>query len=162
MNNRCLGFSSDSAHPNAAAGNKRPYHTIIPGMITDKDAAFRAAFGVMGSYMQPQGHMQIVSAIVDHGVDAQEAVDAIRFRVTGQFSAVEGAPDDEVLFPENVSSDVLKALQNRGHVTHIVKNVHQFGCAQVIIRDPATGVVEAGSDSRADGIAVALPKFNRL
>lgn len=127
--------------------------------MTGQDGALRAAFGVMGSYMQPQGHLQIVSAIVDHRADAQDAVDALRFRVTGPFSACEGAGDDEVLFPEDVDRNLLLKLRSRGHVVQVIHSAEPFERAQVILRDQDSGVVEAGSDSRADGIAVALPRL---
>ena len=160
LNNRATGFTNIPRHPNSPAPGKKPYHTIIAGMLTDvDDGSLIAALGVMGSYMQPQGHMQLVTALVDHGLDAQEAVDALRFRATGPFSACEGQGEDEVLFPENVDSNVLDALTRRGHVVRTVKDVGPFGRAQIITRDRASGVACAGSDSRSDGNAVALPKI---
>lgn len=161
MNNRALGFVTEKGHPNEVAPGKRPYHTIIPGLLTDGDGDLRAAFGCMGSYMQPVGHALLVSGIVDYGLDAQQAVDAMRFRVTGPFSASEGHGDDEVLFPEYADSELLEALRERGHVVRTVPNNRPFGRAQVILRDKHSGVVCAGSDTRADGIAIALPKIEK-
>ncbi len=161
LNNRGLGFVMTEGHPNFVGGGKRPYNTIIPGLITDGAGDLRAAFGVMGSYIQPQGHMQIVSGIVDHGLSAQEAVDALRFRITGPFSACEGRPDDEVLFPIYADKVVLNALARRGHQVRIEEQGWLFGRAQVILRNKGSGVVSAGSDSRADGIAIALPRMGQ-
>lgn len=158
LHNRGLGFVTEPGHPNEVAPGKRPYHTIIPGLLTDGDGDLRGAFGCMGSYMQPQGHMQIVSGIVDHGLDAQQAVGALRFRVTGPFSASEGQGEDEVLFPEYADPQMLNSLRARGHVVRTCPENGMFGRAQVILRDKRSGVVSAGSDARADGNAIALPK----
>ena len=79
LQNRGYGFVLDPASPNVVAPGKRPFHTIIPGFLS-KDGAPVMSFGVMGGPMQPQGHLQVVSRIVDYGQNPQSACDGPRFR----------------------------------------------------------------------------------
>ena len=80
LQNRAAGFVEDDGHPNRLAPGKRPFHTIIPGMLLE-GGSLLGPFGVMGGAMQPQGHMQLVLRLVDHGDDPQAALDAPRWRV---------------------------------------------------------------------------------
>jgi len=153
LQNRGHNFSLDAQHPNALAPGKRPYHTIIPAMVTyEGDNALYASFGVMGGYMQPQGHTQVLSALVDDGFDPQAALDLPRFCIE---------PDDRdgrVLLEEGISPKALAELAAMGHPVDLVTGMGRsaFGRGQVIRRDPQTGVLCAGSDPRADGCAMSL------
>jgi gamma-glutamyltranspeptidase/glutathione hydrolase len=159
LQNRGYGFSLDPAHPNALAPGKRPYHTIIPALATrDADNSLVASFGVMGGYMQPQGHVQVVVGLVDDGLDPQAALDRPRFCLS------EARPYSRVELEEGIPVSVMAQLAQMGHPvvpvtplkgvlgTGLARAV--FGRGQIILRVPESGVLIGGSDPRADGQAV--------
>jgi gamma-glutamyltranspeptidase/glutathione hydrolase len=156
LQNRGHNFSLDPAHPNALAPRKRPYHTIIPALATRPASTFGApetlfaCFGVMGGFMQPQGHLQVMVALADDGLDPQAALDRPRFCLT------EGRADSEVALEEGIPVAEMAALAALGHPVSPVSGYGRsvFGRGQVILRDPASGVLCAGSDPRADGCAM--------
>lgn len=144
LQNRGANFTAAEGHPNAVSPNKRPYHTIIPGFVT-KDGAPVMSFGVMGGTMQPQGHLQVMVRIADHGQNPQAACDGPRFRwVEGmQVSCETGFPDA-----------TLDELRRRGHDLVAVDDYNQFGSCQAIWR--LDGGYVAASDPRRDGQAAAF------
>lgn len=153
LQNRGHNFSLDLLHPNALAPGKRPYHTIIPAMatrMTEAGEELYASFGVMGGFMQPQGHMQVVLALADDGLDPQSALNRPRFCIEN------GTAGGGVGLEEGNSLRVLAKLQSMGHPVHLVRGYERalFGRGQIIQRDPASGVLCAGSDPRADGCAM--------
>jgi len=146
LHNRAKDFSLDPTHPNALEPGKRPFHTIIPGFLT-RDGKAVGPFGVMGGYMQPQGHVQLLSNMIDLGMNPQAALDAPRWCwEAGRRIATE--PE----FP----ADLLQALMRRGHEVSPRPDETGFGRGQVILRDPATGVLAGGSDRRTDGEVAIL------
>lgn len=151
LQNRGALFSLDADHPNRLEPGKRPYHTIIPGMAT-RDGELYASFGVMGGFMQPQGHLQVVSALVDDEVDPQSALDRPRFCVMGGDAAGQIALEDGLDFA------TLADLADRGHNVVPVTGSDRalFGGGQIIVRDASSGVLWGGSDPRKDGAAVAF------
>jgi len=157
LQNRAALFSLDPEHPNALAGGKRPYHTIIPGMIT-KDETLFASFGIMGGFMQPQAHLQVLSNMIDYGQNPQQALDMPRFNLNVGGGGGLGAddPGGEVFVEKGFSFDEMAALRKRGHrISPLTgKSRVVFGGGQVIQRDPDTGVLIAGSDPRKDGCAL--------
>ncbi|MCX6030406.1 MAG: gamma-glutamyltransferase family protein [Chloroflexi bacterium] len=153
LQNRGHNFSLDPAHPNALAPRKRPYHTIIPAMATrEADGSFYASFGVMGGFMQPQGHMQVVIALADDGLDPQAALDRPRFCIE------DGTAGGQVALEEGIPPATIAALAAMGHSVNTVSGHGRalFGRGQIILRDPETGVLCGGSDPRADGCAMPL------
>ena len=157
LQNRGALFSLDPAHPNALEGGKRPYHTIIPGMITRKGELY-ASFGVMGGFVQPQAHLQVLSNLVDLGLNPQQALDMPRFRLNADIGKGVGAedPGGEVFLEEGFSSDTLAALRSKGHHIKLLTGQKRMllGGGQVIWRDSTSGVLIAGSDPRKDGCAM--------
>jgi gamma-glutamyltranspeptidase/glutathione hydrolase len=170
LQTRGYNFVLNPEHPNCLAPRKRPYHTIIPAMVTRIDPhapevhrddsersgseveAFYASYGVMGGFMQPQGHIQVLTALVDDGLDPQSALDLPRFCID-----VEEA-GGEVAMEEGMPKETMDALQKMGHPLYEVTGYERalFGRGQVILRDMETGSLCGGSDPRADGCAMTL------
>jgi gamma-glutamyltranspeptidase / glutathione hydrolase len=146
LQNRGAGFVLNPGHRNCLAPGKRPYHTIIPCMAT-RNGRLLASFGVMGGFMQPQGHVQMLVNMLDYGMNPQEALDAPRFELTDPYHN-----QDQVSFEHN--SSVIAELAAIGHSIVPVNGAGGFGGGQIIIVDEA-GVRHAGSDPRKDGCAVA-------
>ncbi|HJQ61014.1 MAG TPA: gamma-glutamyltransferase family protein [Vineibacter sp.] len=147
LQNRASGFSLRPGHPNEVAPGKRPFHTIIPAFIT-KDGKPLATFGLMGGGMQPQGHMQVFSRIVDFGQNPQAAIDAPRWRVH---------ENGELWLEPHMPSNTAEALAALGH--KVVKTPwpsFDFGSSQIIWRYPDGGPYLGASESRRDGAAVGF------
>ena len=139
MQNRGAGFVLDPDHPNCVGPGKRPFHTIIPGFVTQGGAP-RMSFGVMGGHMQHQGHVQMVTRMFDHGQNPQAASDAPRWHLY---------PDFKLGLETGYPEDVLRALAAKGHDVRMEAEEHVFGGAQLILRleDGYVG----GSDHRKEG-----------
>jgi gamma-glutamyltranspeptidase/glutathione hydrolase len=141
MQNRGAGFSLQDGHPNEVAGGKRPYHTIIPGFVT-QDKKPKMAFGVMGGHMQHQGHVQMVTRIFDHNENPQAASDAPRWHV---------GPNFELLLEDGTSKATFSGLADRGHHPTISGDSNIFGGAQLIYA--LDNGYCAASDHRKEGMA---------
>jgi gamma-glutamyltranspeptidase / glutathione hydrolase len=153
LQNRGLGFSLQPGHPNALEPGKRPYHTIIPALATRAaDGSLYASFGVMGGFMQPQGHLQVVVGMADDELDPQAALDRPRFAVH------EALESGEVALEEGIPVKVMAGLADLGHSVRPVSGMGRalFGRGQIITRSDETGVLWGGSDPRADGCAMSL------
>lgn len=143
LQNRGWSFSLDPEHANHLAPGKRTYHTIIPGFITQGTEAV-GPFGVMGGFMQPQGHVQVISAMLDEHLNPQAALDLPRWKWThGRTVEVESD------FPDHLA----QALMRRGHKIIKCADALSFGRGQIILRDTASGVLSAGTEPRTDGAA---------
>lgn len=142
LQNRGSGFRLVEGHPNAIAPRKRPFHTIIPGMLA-KDGRPTIAFGVMGGQYQSTGHLQFLTGVLDRGLDIQQASDAPRS------FAFDGVLSLEPTIPAAVADD----LAARGHVVKLAPE--PLGGCQAVQVDWARGVMFGASDHRKDGIALA-------
>jgi gamma-glutamyltranspeptidase/glutathione hydrolase len=152
LQNRGHNFSLDPDHPNALAPGKRPYHTIIPALATrESDGSLFASFGVMGGFMQPQGHVQVLLALMD-GSDPQSALDMPRFCIDVEEQG------GQVAIEKGIDFETMAKLSEMGHPIYPVTGYARalFGRGQIILRDSSTGVLTAGSDPRADGCAMTL------
>lgn len=145
LQNRGNNFSLDPNHANRLDGGKRTYHTIIPGFLTKGDVPI-GPFGVMGGFMQPQGHVQVIMNTIDFGMHPQAALDAPRWQWLK-----EKRVEVENRFPHHIA----QGLAERGHKISIQLEPNNFGRGQIIWRDPETGVLIGGSESRTDGTVAA-------
>ncbi|MDE2821294.1 MAG: gamma-glutamyltransferase [Chloroflexota bacterium] len=151
LQNRGAGFSLAPGHRNALAPGKRPYHTIIPGLAL-KDGELWASFGVMGGFMQPQGHFQVISALVDDDLNPQEALNRPRWYID------RGDPGGALLIEEGTPFKTMADLAERGHRIQPEAGIGRgnFGRGQIIRYDAETGVMHGGSEPRADGQIAAF------
>lgn len=173
LQNRGANFTLEKGKPNSLAPRKRPYHTIIPSMMLDKPSEstgrklpLYCTLTNMGGFMQPQGHVQLYSAMIDFNKTPQEAINAPRFCILC------GEANGEVIFEEGISPEIILELKQMGHRVREEPigrgEMGVFGKAQIITvseRDyesNATGkagsnprrVLCGGSDCRGDGCAL--------
>lgn len=160
LQNRGANFSLEAGHPNALAGGKRPYHTIIPAMITNFDGSLHSVYGVMGGFMQPQGHVQVLLNMLAFNLNPQAALDAPRVCLSA------GLPDNDekfgrtVYLEDGISEETAKGLRKLGHRVEMLRGYSRaiFGRGQLIRchRDDGKLVYSAGSDLRGDGMALPV------
>ncbi|KDN48075.1 hypothetical protein RSAG8_03091, partial [Rhizoctonia solani AG-8 WAC10335] len=163
LQNRGSGFVLEEGHPNQLEGGKRPYHTIIPALATRGDELF-LVYGVMGGFMQPQGHIQVLLNIL-RGFTPQAALDAPRFCISA------GSPDasvdnaskagdinSEVYFEDGIPVETVQKLREMGHDAIQLTGFSRamLGRGQVIQKLSTKELIwAAGSDQRGDGHAIA-------
>ncbi|MGG4491182.1 gamma-glutamyltransferase [Metabacillus idriensis] len=141
LQNRGYDFVLDSSHYNCLEGGKKTFHTIIPGFLT-KDNNPVGPFGVMGGYMQPQGHVQVIMNTIDFHLHPQAALDAPRWQwITEKTVQVEKA------FPSHIAEELVR----KGHNISVAVDSDAFGRGQIIWRNLETGVLMGGTESRTDG-----------
>ena len=144
FNSRAACFTLEEGHPNCLEGGKRPYNTIIPAFLTKNGKAL-GPFGVMGKFMQPQGHLQVVSNLVDFGMNPQEALDAPRWQWVGgvDVKVEPGFPDAPAL-----------RLAAMGHRLTREIVLDDFGRGQIIFRTE-DGTLVGATEARTDGCVAA-------
>jgi gamma-glutamyltranspeptidase / glutathione hydrolase len=141
LTNRGACFVVDPGHPNTFGPSKRPMHTIIPALAL-RNGRCDMSFGVMGADYQPMGHVQVVTNMVDYGLDVQAAIDAPRAFFEGDATVVE----------RGIPGSTIEALKARGH--DAVLRHAPLGGGQAIRIDWQRGVLIGGSDPRKDGCAL--------
>jgi gamma-glutamyltranspeptidase/glutathione hydrolase len=159
LQNRGANFSLVKGHPNVVAPNKRSYHTIIPAMATNpSDGSLHTVYGVMGGFMQPQGHVQVLLNMLVFRYSPQAALDAPRFCIGAGTPEQGKVLDRTVYLEEGISDKVIQELRKLGHEVELLKGWKRgiFGRGQVIRCHTEDGqiVYSAGSDPRGDGAAV--------
>lgn len=140
LQNRGHDFSLSPGDANSLQPGKRSYHTIIPGFLLRDDGSPVGPFGVMGGYMQPQGHVQVVMNYVDFHLDPQQALDAPRWQ---------WMRDNTVTVETRFDSELARQLQQRGHQIRVDLSTPSFGRGQMIVR-LENGVLVGGTESRTD------------
>lgn len=152
LQNRGALFALDDTHPNRFEPHKRPFHTIIPAMVT-KDGAPYFSFGVMGGDFQPQGHVQVLVNLIDFGMNVQAAGDAARIAHGGSATPT-GEPaqgSGTVTVESGISDAAIAALRAKGH--KVVRSRGGYGGYQGILIDSQNGVLHGGTEPRKDGVA---------
>lgn len=144
LQNRGANFTLDETMENCLAPGKKSLHTIIPGFLL-KDGKAVGPFGVMGAFMQPQGHVQVMMNTLDFGMNPQDALNAPRWQwIDGKKIQVEKA------FP----ASLIEELKKRGHTVEVVESSLSFGRGQIIWRNE-DGVLCGATEPRADGAVAA-------
>ena len=144
LNDRGAGFSLNPDLDDYLAPRKKPYHTIIPGFLTHEGEAV-GPFGVMGAYMQPQGHVQVIMNTVDWLLNPQSALDAPRWQwIAGK----------EIWLESSVAPEIVEDLRRRGHEVRVLEDDTTFGRGEIIWRD-SNGVLAGATEPRADGVVAA-------
>lgn len=152
LQNRGALFALDDRHPNRLEPHKRPFHTIIPAMVT-KDGRPVFCFGVMGGDMQPQGHVQIVVNMVDFGMNVQAAGDAARVQHSGSATPTghPGNGSGSVTVESGISDQAVESLRAKGH--KVTRSGGGYGGYQGIYIDWEHGTLHGATESRKDGVA---------
>ena len=147
-------FSLDPKSPNALAGRKRPFHTIIPGFMQRGDE--HIGFGIMGGYNQPLAHAQFVSNVADYHMNIQAAMEEPRFTVNSKLGCT-------IVIESRVGSDSIERLTKMGHDLEVRKEyTTAMGRGQAVEHNSRTGVNFGASDPRADGAAIPeSPQWQR-
>ncbi len=154
LQNRGALFALDPHHANRLEPHKRPFHTIMPALVT-KDGKPWFVFGVMGGDMQPQGQVEVLCNLIDFGMNVQAAGEAPRLQHLGSARPTggRGSPDGgSVAAERSIPAAVIAELEQRGH--HVLRTPTNSGGYQGILIDPRTNVLHGGSEARKDGCAV--------
>ena len=146
LQNRGNNFSLDPNHDNVLAGGKKPYHTIIPAFLT-KDGQPVGPFGVMGGFMQPQGHMQMAVNTIDFGMNPQDSLDAPRFQWMGSGRKLD--------LEDRVPDAIKQELADRGHEVRVISDYGSMGKGEIIWKMD-DGVLCGGCEPRADGTVASF------
>jgi len=143
LQNRGASFSLSADHPNRLDPGKRPFHTLVPALARLGEDDW-LAFGVMGGYMQPQGHVQVLANLLDYDMGLQAALDAPRWRYRA---------DGSLAVEERMPAGVASKLARRGHDVCVLPGL-QFGGAEAVRWDD--GTLSGATEPRKDGQVAGL------
>jgi len=151
LQNRGRHFVLDPSHPNALAPGKRPFHTLIASIVTEGGTP-TIGFATMGGNGQAMFHAQVLTNLIDYGMDIQEAIERPRFLI-GAF--LPGDLADVIYLEGRVPRRVLAGLQRKGHQVKAAPDFFgKVGHAQgIVVRD---GTLMGGADPRGDGAALGF------
>lgn len=156
LNNRVgRGFTLDADHPNVVEGGKRTMHTLNCFALA-KDGKVQVVGGTPGGDQQPQWNMQVISNLIDYGMDVQAAVEAPRWQSFPGTDPINLPNPFDLRVESRVSAEALDDLRERGHVVKVLPPYGAGGAAYLIARDPETGVLQGGSDPRSEGLALGI------
>jgi gamma-glutamyltranspeptidase/glutathione hydrolase len=156
LNNRAgRGFSLEEDHPNVIAGGKRTMHTLNCYAIA-RDGQLLYVGGTPGGDQQPQWNMQVISNLIDYGMDVQRAVEAPRWQSFPGTDPANLPNPYELRIESRVGPAVIAELERRGHAVNVLSPYGAGGAAFVIQRDPETGVLIGGADPRTEGFALGI------
>ena len=144
LQNRGANFSLDPNSDNVLAGGKKSYHTIIPGFLL-RDGKPVGPFGVMGAFMQPQGHVLVAVNTIDYHMNPQECLDAPRIQWIG---------GKHIQLEREVPAHIGLKLAEMGHEVEIVNTNIDMGRGQIIWRTE-NGLYVGGTEPRCDGTVAA-------
>ena len=156
LQNRGAYFSLDSNHVNRLEPGKRTLHTIMAGMVMSGAKPW-ILFGAVGGDTQPQTHLQVLTNIIDHGMNVQQAIESPRFVLGGEY----GGELDRLLLEGRIPAETAAGLENAGYTPEIAPSLDGlpgwsagFGYGQGIVIDPASGALFGGADPRWDAYAI--------
>ncbi|MEX1158262.1 MAG: gamma-glutamyltransferase [Thermomicrobiales bacterium] len=154
LNNRAgRGFSLEQGHPNVIEGGKKTMHTLNCFAIA-RDGKPYLVGGTPGGDQQPQWNMQIISNLIDYGMDVQEAVEAPRWQGFPGTDPINLPNPFELRIESRVDESVIEELRQRGHTVKVLGPYAAGGAAFLIARDPETGILQGGGDPRSEGLAL--------
>ncbi|RAL08096.1 gamma-glutamyltransferase family protein [Aspergillus homomorphus CBS 101889] len=161
LQNRGANFSLNPDHPNVLAPRKRSYHTIIPAMVTNvSDGSLHSVYGVMGGFMQPQGHVQVLLNMLAFGYHPQAALDSPRICIAAGERIPGKSVDRTVYVEEGISAEAIEGLRRLGHEVRVLEGWKRgmFGRGQIIRchYDEGKLIYSGGSDLRGDGLAIPM------
>jgi gamma-glutamyltranspeptidase/glutathione hydrolase len=156
LNNRAgRGFSLVEGHPNTIEPGKRTMHTLNCYAIAQADEMLYVG-GTPGGDQQPQWNMQVISNMIDHGMDVQAAVEAPRWTSFPGSDPINIDNEFVVRAESRISEEALEGLRQRGHNVQVLEPYGAGGTMFVIARDPHTGVLQGGADPRSEGLAMGI------
>ena len=156
MNNRMAYWHLEPGHPNQLRPGRRVRHTMNPPIVL-RDGALWGVFGTPGADVQVQVNLQVLTAMIDFGLDPQQAAELPRWSSSapGQYADYPHEIEEALEIESRVPQEVRDELARRGHRVRAIGDLEGPCNVEIIRREPASGLLAAGSDPRNDGWAAA-------